>query len=477
MAKVLINNSYIFTGDQNNTIIPRGCIVIEQGRIVAVTSGEFIDPSNFDLVIDGTNTLTMPGLINAHHHSYANLVKGMNPTVPLEQWMLYTMALGGLLTPEDMYWNALAGAMEMLRSGTTSCMDHLAQGFEALDGAMQAYRDIGLRVTMAPMISDKPYHATLPIAEDALPPELKNQGAPTAQELVATTVALYEKWHTKGSRLHVAFGPSGPQRCTDDLLKECGNQARLLDTAIHTHVLESKAQARTAEFLYGKPMLFHLDEMGCLSERTSLVHSVWINDREMKLAADRGAVVVHNPSSNLLIGSGIAPVIKCREMGVPVALGTDGANVSGSLSMFDSMKLAGLIHNRPDLPQEAWLQPQDVLDMITRHAPKVLLEKDLGRIAPGQKADLVLLNLENPSLTPLNNACWQLVYAEPTSAVETVLVQGEPVLLQGKLMRISEKRILEEAARRGERIRKAFAEKHHDQVLRKAAMIRKACSF
>jgi cytosine/adenosine deaminase-related metal-dependent hydrolase len=357
-------------------------------------------------------------------------------------------------------------------------MDHLAQGFEALDGAMQAYRDIGIRATMAPMISDKPYHATLPIAEDALPPGLKSQGAPSPQELIATTVSLFEKWHsTKGSRLHVFFGPSGPQRCTDALLKECGQRARLLDTGFHTHVLESKAQARTAEAFYGRPMLFYLDELGCLSERTSMVHSVWLNDEEIKLAADRGAVAVHNPSSNLLIGSGIAPVKKFREAGVPVALGTDGANVSGSLSMFDSMKLAGLIHNRPDLPQEEWLQPQDVLQMVTHHGPKAFLEKNLGAIAPGQKADLVLLNLEDCALTPLNNPCWQLVYAEPASAVETVLVQGEPVLWQRKLTRISEKRILEEAARRGERIRNTFAEKHLDEVRSKAAAVRKACSL
>ncbi|KJS21319.1 MAG: hypothetical protein VR72_11270 [Clostridiaceae bacterium BRH_c20a] len=475
MSKILIRNISIFTGDKENPLLLEGCVTIEQGKIASVTTGVYIEPDNFDMVIDGQNKLIMPGLINAHYHSYANFVKGLNPTVALEQWMLYTMALGGLLTPEDVYWNVLSGAMEMLKTGTTSCMDHLAQGPEALDAAMQAYRDIGIRVTMAPMISDKPYYATLPVREELVPAEFKNQEVPSANDLLELTTSLYKKWHTKEGRLQVAFGPSGPQRCSDQLLRECARQAMLLDTGFHTHVLETRAQARTAESLYGKPMIFHLDQLGCISERTSLVHSIWLSEDEIDLVASRGATVVHSPASNSILGSGIAPVTKYREKGVPVALGTDGANVSGSLSMFGSMKLAGLIHNALNEQPDTWIQPHNVWEMVTHHGPKVLLQNDLGTIAPGQKADLVLLNLENCSLNPLNNVMWQLIYSEPVSAVETVIVQGKPVLLNGRLLNNSEQKIMDETTKRGQRIRDAFFRTHKDQVERQSAILQKLC--
>ncbi|MFZ5943054.1 MAG: amidohydrolase family protein [Bacillota bacterium] len=475
MSKILIKNTAVLSEKKETPLLSGVNIIIIEGRIASVTTGEYIEANNFDLVIDGQNKLTIPGLINGHYHSYANLIKGLNPTVALEQWMLYTMTFGSLMTPEDIYWNVLKGALEMLKTGTTCCMDHLAQGYEALDAAMQAYRDIGMRATMAPMISDKPYYATLPVAEELVPEEFKNQAVPRADDLLAMTTALYKKWHVKGDRLQVAFGPSGPQRCSDYLLQQCAKQAQELDTGFHTHVLETRAQARTAEALYGKPMINHLDQLGCLSERTSLVHSVWLSEKEIDLVRARGAVVVHSPASNSLLGSGIAPVIKYKAQAVPVALGTDGANVAGSLSMFSSMKLAGLIHNALNEQEDTWIQPQDVWEMVAVHGPKVFLQDDLGSIAVGQQADLVLLDTKTCSLNPLNNVLWQLIYSEPVSAVETVIVQGKPVLLNGKLLNVSEQRVIEETEKRSQRIRDAFHGTQRDRIERQATVLKKLC--
>ncbi|NPV69530.1 MAG: amidohydrolase [Firmicutes bacterium] len=410
------------------------------------------------IVINAEGKTVIPGLVNAHYHSYANLVKGLAPTVPLEEWMLYIMEQGNLLTPDDMYWNAMLGAVEMIRTGTTAVIDHLAQGRQALGAAMQAYGGAGMRACIAPMISDKTYASTLPL-DDATAEELL--GPPTvtpAAGLISMTVDLFREWNGRRGRLSVGFGPSGPQRCSDSLITECARLAREYGAPLHTHVLETRAQAQTAERLYGVPMVRHLDRLGALGPNTSLAHGVWLNDEEISLAADRGAIAVHNPASNFLIGSGIAPVNKYRKAGTPLALGTDGANACGNPSMFDSMKLAAMIHNRLDDAPEGWLTTEDVFRIATAGGATAFgRPARFGSISPGKRADIVILNpARSLSLTPDNSLFWQLVHGKPSDAVETVIIEGHPVMVNGVMTTVSEEKVRREALERGERIRSKF---------------------
>jgi 5-methylthioadenosine/S-adenosylhomocysteine deaminase len=399
MNRILIKDACIITGNSPKLIITQGYISIRDGKVTRVEKGSCANPENYDQIIDATDKIVIPGLLNAHYHSYANYVKGLAPTVPLEQWMLYIMAQGSVLTAEDVYWNTLLGALEMIKTGTTACIDHLAQGSEALDAAMQAYSDIGMRATLAPMISDKPYAATLPISWDQVPDELKQDKVPDADELVNMTIELLKKWHQEEGRLQVGFGPSGPQRCSDRLISLCVHNADKYNTILHSHVLETKAQADTSKFLYGENMLFHLDKLGFLTPKTTLVHAVWLTDDEIKLAAVRGVTVVHNPASNFLLGSGIAPINKYRANGVRVALGTDGANVSGNLSMFDAIRLTSMIHNFSEVNSENWVKPQEALNMATIDGAKAFSQKELGTIEPGKTADLVILDPQGNLVT------------------------------------------------------------------------------
>ncbi|MEL7564261.1 MAG: amidohydrolase [Dehalobacterium sp.] len=447
---ILIKNGWVIVGDIHQTELKRGQIVVKNGLIEEVSTRDFGDAEGFDRVLDASGKIVIPGLINGHIHSYANLVKATIENLPLEPWMLYITAEGRCMDVEDIYYNTLLGCIEMIKNGTTSCVDHLAQGFSGLDAAMRAYRDAGFRAAVAPMISDKPYYQSLPVDDESVPEEMKRGPFSLRQDLLDTTIELYKKWHGKDNRLKVMFGPSGPQRCTDELLTACARLAQEYDTGFHSHVLETKYQAQAAEHLYHKPMIMHLDELGCLNERISLVHGVWLTKEEAQLAAERGAVVVHNPASNLTLGSGIAPINTYRELKLTVALGTDGANCGGNLNMLESMKLAAMLHKSQAPHFGKWVTAGEVFQMATLNSACISLQnREIGSLEAGKRADVVILNpAKSPCLVPLQSPVRQLVYSETGTAVETVMIEGKIVLDDGAITIFDEKKVYTEAERR-----------------------------
>jgi len=472
----LVKNGCFISCDKSGTVLPKANMIIKNDRIVEVTTREIISEEGFSKVIDATGKIIIPGLVNAHIHSYANFVKGILENLPLEMWMVYIFTQGRCMEPEDIYYNTLLGCIEMLKTGTTACVDHLAQGFDGLEAAMQAYYDAGMRGTIAPMISDKLYYETLPLEKEKVPEEMKKGNPPDAEELIDNTVKLFKKWDGKDGRLRVAFGPSGPQRCSDELLAACARLAEEYDTGFHSHVLETSIQAETADFLYGKLMIKHLDELGCLNERASLVHGVWLTDTEAQIAADRGAIVVHNPASNLMLGSGIAPINRYRDLGLDIAIGTDGANCGGNLNMFEAMKLTAILHkvSKPKKP-EKWLTAKEVLRMATYNGAKVaLIEKEVGSLEKGKKADFVILNpLKSPAMIPVQNPLWQIVYSENGLSVETVVINGQVVLDKGEVTMFDEEKVYREAEKRATRVvERSLAYKEIDD--KQVAFIKKA---
>ncbi|MFZ5943031.1 MAG: amidohydrolase family protein [Bacillota bacterium] len=470
---LLIKNGWVITCDGKKNEIKKGNLVIQDGIITDINTKEDMGQERFDKVIDAEGKFVMPGLINAHTHSYANMVKATTENIPLEIWMLYIMAQGRCMDREDVYYNALLGSIEMIKTGTTSCVDHLAQSLDGLEAALQAYDDIGFRAAVAPMISDKSYFETLPLNYAETPEEFK-QANPSVESLIDTNITLLKKWHGKANRLSIMLGPSGPQRCSDELLRRCSQLAEEYDTGVHSHVLETKIQADTAVHLYGKPMVKHLDEIGCLNERFSMVHSVWLTDQEIKLAAQRGAIVVHNPASNLILGSGIAPINKYREAGITVALGTDGANCGGNLNMFEAIKLAAMLHKFSETNPNNWVTAEEAFKMSTLNGSKVSLQdQKIGSLQIGKRADVVILNPEKSTpLLPLQEPMWQIVYGESGAAVETVLIEGKVVLEDGKILTVDEKKVYQEVNKRAEKITRSFL-KFKDSVEKQGSYLQK----
>lgn len=430
-------------------------VLVVHGCIAELNpAGHGAAPSPGDRVIDATDCLLVPGFVNAHSHSPDNLIAGTAPALPLEQWSLACAAARGAPSAREIYVSALLGCIEMLRSGTTTVLDHVrfADHLDAdgLDAVANAYRDAGMRAVIAPVVADRPLADTLPLdAEDmAGLPSCQASSAPQmpADEQVARVADFVRRWHGTEGRILGAIGPSGPQRCTDALLMRCGAFSQAHGLLLHTHVLETRAQREMGRRLHGGSTIRHLDERGLLGRRTHLVHSVWVDDEDLDRIARKGAAVVHNPVSNARLGSGVAPVPAMLRRGIRVALGTDSACCNDSNHMLETAKWAALLHNTRSHDSSDWIGPQTALRLATRDGADALgLGTVTGAISVGLAADLSLFKLQAPGLVPLHDPVQQLVLSHARAAADLVMVAGCIVVRDGACTRIREAALWAEA--------------------------------
>jgi len=467
--RMLIQNALIVTMNERNEVIDKGAIAIDGKRITYVGPAEWAPPGPFDRTIDAGRMIAMPGMVNAHCHSPANLVRGMMPSKPLEIWRAYYRASLRDMRDEDFYASALLGGMEMLKNGATTVLDHFAgnQGcrFMGAGAAIQAMRDLGLRHVVALTITDKNYEDTIPLGDTAasLSDEIKRMSASEAKSTQAwldECEAFIETFNVPEKLTTACPGPSAVQRCSDELLIKSADLARKRNLPMHIHLAETKAQALMGQQIYATSLLKHLDAIGALDMNLSLAHSIWIENSDIELFAKRRATPVHNPASNLRIGSGLAKVREFLAAGVAVGLGTDGSASNDNQNMFDAMRLAALIHNQAGTDFSDWISPGQALAMATRNGARAF-GLDAGVLAPGKLADIVLLRRDTPAFTPLNDAIAQLVFCENGSGVDSVIVNGEIVVENGHLTKIDEKEVLKLADRARRRldpsIQQAFA--------------------
>ena len=458
--KLLIRDICILTMNENFEIIEHATIVIDGNRLSYVGPAQSAPPGPFDRSIEGERMIAMPGMINCHCHSPANLVRGMMPSKPLEIWRAYYRASLRDMGDEDFYASALLGGMEMLKTGTTTVLDHFfgnqACRFMGAGAAIQAMRDLGLRHVVALTLSDRNYEDTIPLGTAAAAPadEIKRMSqseAKSTQAWLDDCAAFIETFHAPDRLTTACPGPSAVQRCTDKLLVGSAEIARRKSLPMHIHLAETKAQQLMGRQLYGNSLLQHLDSLDVLNSNVSLAHSIWIDEGDVELFASRGVTAVHNPASNLRLGSGLAPVKRLLAAGARVALGTDGAASNDSQNMFDAIRLAGLIHNQAGTDFAQWISPRQALTMATRNGAHAL-GLDAGVLATGKLADVTLLRRDTLAFTPLNDLMGQLVFCENGSSVDTVIVNGEIIVESGRLTRIEEQEALGLATKARERI-------------------------
>ncbi len=459
--RIEIEKANIVCCDPQKRKYSEGHLIIEDGRIQSLGSGPVPQSVQRAKRIDGRGKIVIPGFINAHTHSYANITRGLNPGFPLEVWMVYSGAASQGLSPRDIYLSALLGCMEMVRTGTTTCLDHIHinLGMEAMEQAAQAFSKIGIRAFLAPMASDKSYADSLPLSVE----EKKGVEGSTLSRAPAKAAVLeiLEKglrtWSDRQSLVRSMVGYSGPHRCSDEFIKACHELAQRYDVGVHTHLLETRIQAITGQEFYGEDMITHLDKLGVLNRRASFAHGVWLSRDQGERLAEGGCSVIHNPQSNLFLGSGIAPIPMLREEGVNIALGTDGSNCGGTQSMFQSLRLAGALHNGNEADYKKWPTAEDVIGWATLGGAKALLAEDeIGSLEKGKKADLLILGSSSPCLTPLYNPVVQIATGDPALSVEIVIVDGEVVLKDGRLTLLDEQAILEEVKDRAKFIEEAY---------------------
>ncbi|TVQ37362.1 MAG: amidohydrolase [Geminicoccaceae bacterium] len=383
-------------------------------------------------VVDASGMLLHPGLINGHTHGPGNLAKGLGERMSLELLLTAGPWMGGGRETEDKYLTTLIGAVEMLSKGCTACYDlsyeFPAPTVEGMAASAKAYEDAGMRAVLAPMVADISFFDAIPGLRDALPANLQRavesyRLAPT--ELILTRIReVVQGWRADREMVRPAVAPTIPHHCSEAFLAGCRDIAREHGLGLHSHVGESKVQAVVGRKLYGSTLLQHMDRMGLVGPDFTVAHGVWLDDEDMRRLAHHGASVSHNPGSNALLGSGIADARRMLELGVNLAIGTDGASCSDNQNMYEAMRMASYMSHVRGPDVDRWLRTGEILKAATQGSAKALGFEKLGRIAPGYKADIVFVDLATINWIPLNDPVNQLVHTEDGTGVHSVMVGG-----------------------------------------------------
>jgi len=456
--KWMITNADVLNPD--GKILKNQDMIIEDNLISEMGEGISDEHPGAEKTVDASGKLVIPGLINTHLHSHDRFDKGRFDNLPLEVWMAAYNPPNGQRdwTVEEIYLRTLLNGIEMIRCGTTTVVDDVIhtdlKSREKIDAVFQAYSDAGIRAKVSISYADKRYVDMIPFLDEFLPDSTKQELIRNQQTTEDDVLNLWreyaERWH---GRVAFALSPSGPQRSTDGFLKKTCALSREFDLPVVIHVLESKVQELTGYLFYGKSLVEHMQAIDILDERTCLVHCVWVNDRDIELIARANASVLHNPVSNLKLGSGIAPVRKMLNAGVNVSLGTDNNNANDSVNIFETMKIGALINKVTDSDYHAWVGAADVFKMATQGGAKSAgLSEEVGELSTGKKADFVLLNPNTLPFLPYRNALHQLVFCEHGESIEMVVVDGKPVFAEGKVLTVDESDLIAKVQSRAETI-------------------------
>jgi 5-methylthioadenosine/S-adenosylhomocysteine deaminase len=426
-------------------------VVVEGDRITAIEPAGTVGRA--DQVIELPKRLLVPGLINCHFHSHEHLQRGRTENLPLELWQHYVRTPVPVpLTPRQIYLRTALGAIESLRTGATAMVDDMAVGGaivrENVNAALQAYEDVGVRALVGFSMMDKAMLDNFPFV-DLVPPDVADRmramPRPSPDAYLGLVRDLAMARHPKTSRVGVAVTPSAPQRCTETFLTSCARLAEELDLPLLTHVQETRLQVVTGLELYGMPIVEYLAKIGFLSPRTSLIHAVWLNPREITALADAGASAQHNPWSNMTLGSGVQPTRALLEAGVNVSLGSDGSCSTVTANMLNVVGSAAAVSKLRGDDYDRWLTAEDALRAGTQGGAKALgFGGELGVIGLGARADLVAYRLDTASFAPLNDPVRQLVYTERGAGLDFAMVAGGVVLSDGRLTRVDEAKLLGE---------------------------------
>ena len=387
-------------------------------------------------VVNAHGMLMHPGLINAHTHSHGNLAKGLGDRWTLELLLAASPWNFGQRIFDDIYLSTTIGAVEMITKGCTACYDLMvempAPTADGLEAAGRAYGDVGMRAMIAPMVADKTFYEAIPGLMDALTPGLRKDVerlrlAPYQTSLKNIKKAL-RGWSLDSRLARLAIAPTIPLHCSDAFMKGCAKLAHEFDVGIHSHVSESKVQAVSGLKHYGQSITAHLDDIGLLGPNFTVAHGVWLDDDDCRRLGDHGASVAHNPGSNMRLGSGLADARGMLNRSVNVGIGTDGANCSDNQNMYEAMRIASFASKVQGPDQRQWLTTEEIVTAATEGSARAMGWKDIGRIAPRYKADIVFLDLQTINWVPLNDPTNQLVHTEDGSSVKHVMVGGSMVV-------------------------------------------------
>ena len=410
--------------DSKNTCLDRAAIAINAGDIVAVGHTEKIEKQyRAKKTITAQDSLIMPGFVNCHTHAAMTCFRGIADDLELMDWLNnYIFPAEAKNVNKNLaYWGSLLANAEMIKSGTTTFCDMYI--FE--DETARAAKQSGMRCLIGEVLFDFPS------------PNFK-----TPEEGLAYTRMLIEKWQND-PLINIIIEPHSLYTCSPALLTAAKKLADDYSVPLGIHLLENKSEKEQLLQRYGKPAVSFLKEIDYLNEKLIAFHCVSLSDQDIKLFADHGCKISHNPASNMKLASGVAPVPDMLKAGITVGLGTDGCASNNNLDMIKEMSTAAKLHKVARLDSTV-MNAQTVVRMATIEGAKALgMDKITGSLEVGKKADIIIIGLNEPHLTPLYNEYSHLVYAMSGADVDTVLINGKIVMENRKLLTINEAEVMQ----------------------------------
>ncbi len=449
---ILITNAWIVTMNDGYEIIRDGYACVDGGMVTQVGSmaglaGEKLAEMTraAGKTIEAGDKILMPGMVNAHSHMFQTFMRGLADDKPLFQWLQEEIwPFSALMGEDDFYHAALLGSLENLKSGATAVIDqhYIYTSLNNGDQVLQAMQDAGIRGVLSRCFANTQYTELFREQDDVILDDIRR---------------LHAKWQGKNGRLGLNVGPLNAWAVTTELFKNAKALARDLGIKFQVHTAETRAVVeRAANLQNGMRNVEFYESMGILDEDTQMPHSVWLDDAELELVQKYRPQVVHCPVANMYLASGVARVPEFLKMGIPVALATDGPGSNNNEDMLSTLKYTACLHKIHTLDAQV-LYPKDVLTMATRNGAIALGDDKLGQVAPGMKADLVLVDWKKTHIAPVHKADSALVYNANGNDVDTVIVGGEVVVEGKKSTKIDEAALIDECQQRIMHIKKKMA--------------------
>ncbi len=431
--KILFNNADILFGDELEVIF-NGFLGIEDDKIIYVGLKKPID--EYEIVKDMSNKLLMPGLFNSHCHAAMTLLRGVGTGFALQEWLFdNVIPIEEKLVPNDVKVGNQLAIMEMVSTGTVSFSDMYDRPVSQMEAVTKAKIKINI---CRPIISFVP------------------EAEPEKNERFVESLWLYDNYHnTDHGRIRIDLGIHAEYTSTEGSVGAYAVEAKKRNANIHVHVSETLKEHNKCKEKYGKTPTKWLNDLGILDTKCQFAHGVALEDEDLNIIKAKGITVVHNPSSNMKLGSGFAKINKMINMGINVSLGTDGAASNNNLNMFEEMHLAALIHKGYE--KDATILPsKTIIKMATVNGARMQGRFDCGVIKEGFKADIIAIDFNKPHLIPNINYLDSIIYSAQGSDVCMTMIDGNIVYENGDFKTIDAKQTYEEVRKITERLYEVY---------------------
>ena len=474
---VVIRGGTVMCFDAEDRTLDGGEVWFTGGEIRAVgPAGSFAPPEGAAVTaIEAAGRLVLPGMINAHSHSYTALLKGTVDAVPLDLYMIRAMAGGSDRTPREIFVSAQVDCLTLLKCGITAVIDHYSERpaltREGLEAVAAGYREAGLRARIAPMFADLPYLETVPLAPGALPDHLRAHyesfPRPDPEYYFAVIERAIADLETGGGRIGLLYGVDGPQRCSRALIEMTADAKRRTGLGLHTHMLEAKTQAAMRAPEAAEGFVARLARLGIIDQASSFAHFVWSAEDDIAAAREAGVTIIHPAPSNMMLGSGVCPMLRLVAEGIPVAFGSDGSNCNPA-GLLETIRVATYLSRVTEPNPDKWIDAPGMLRLAMTGGARAMGEPGrIGTLAPGARADIVVIDTRNHWHRPMGDPWRHLLFYEQGGGTEHVWIDGAQVVRDGRVLTIDEEAILAEAeeiargyaARMGGR--EGFIAEHH----------------